>query len=160
MSETSPAERAESEAQITELAVAAGTGDRSALAEFIRLTQGDVWRLIARLSGQSRADDLTRETFLRAIPALCCVGHQASARLWLLSLARDLCSEHPARVGEADELLANLTPDLREVIVLTQVMDFSYADAAEIVGCSVAAIRKRVWQARQQLVQELHPAGR
>ncbi|MGH3875905.1 MAG: sigma factor-like helix-turn-helix DNA-binding protein [Actinophytocola sp.] len=54
---------------LTELALAAGRGDRDAMERFVRATQRDVWRLVAHLADVSLADDLTRETYLRALPA-------------------------------------------------------------------------------------------
>ncbi|MEO9224691.1 MAG: sigma factor, partial [Acidimicrobiales bacterium] len=54
----------------TRAAVAARAGDRLALGEFIRLGQGEVWRLCAHLAGREGADDLTQETFLRAVRAI------------------------------------------------------------------------------------------
>lgn len=74
--------------RVTELALAAGRGDRSALTEFIRATQGDVWRLLAHLGGPEIADDLTQETYLRVMGALPRFAARSSARTWLLSLAR------------------------------------------------------------------------
>ena len=56
--------------ELTALALAAGAGDRVALASFVRRTQADVWRFCAHLNGRAEADDLTQETYLRAIPAL------------------------------------------------------------------------------------------
>lgn len=74
--------------QVTQLAKSAGRGDRAALSEFIRATQLDVWRLLAYLTDPGTADDLTQETFLRAIGALPRFAGRSSARTWLLSMAR------------------------------------------------------------------------
>lgn len=56
--------------RVTQLALAAGRGDKTALTEFIRETQNDVWRLLAHLGGSEIADDLTQETYLRVMSAL------------------------------------------------------------------------------------------
>ncbi|MGP6175561.1 RNA polymerase sigma factor [Corynebacterium sp. A21] len=74
--------------RVTDLALAAGRGDRAALTEFIKATQGDVWRLLAHLGGRDVADDLTQETYLRVMGALPRFAARSSARTWLLSLAR------------------------------------------------------------------------
>lgn len=76
------------DAHVTELALAAGRGDRAALTDFIRETQDDVWRLLAHLGGHEIADDLTQETYLRVMSALPRFAARSSARTWLLSLAR------------------------------------------------------------------------
>src|SRR4051794_20221098 len=78
-------------ARITELALAAGKGDRWALEQFIAQTQRDVWRFIAHRTSPQRADDLTQETFLRSLGSLARFEGRASARTWLLSIARRVC---------------------------------------------------------------------
>ncbi|MCP2167676.1 RNA polymerase sigma factor SigC [Goodfellowiella coeruleoviolacea] len=72
----------------TQLALAAGRGDRRALEEFVRATQRDVWRFVAHLAGVAAADDLTQETYLRALGSLRRFAARSSARTWLLSIAR------------------------------------------------------------------------
>lgn len=56
--------------QVTVLALAAGRGDSAALNAFIKATQRDVWRTVAFLGDPGHADDLTQETFLRALSAI------------------------------------------------------------------------------------------
>ena len=73
---------------VTALALAAGGGDRAALSEFIRATQAEVWRFVARLAGRQAADDLTQETYLRVLGALADFKGRSSARTWLLAIAR------------------------------------------------------------------------
>ena len=65
-----------------------GTGDRAALTEFIAATQRDVWRTVAYLADPASADDLTQETFLRAINSLPRFTGRSTAKTWLLSIAR------------------------------------------------------------------------
>ncbi|GAA1008219.1 MULTISPECIES: sigma-70 family RNA polymerase sigma factor [Tsukamurella] len=62
--------------------------------------------------------------------------------------------EH-ARV-ELRDLLDRIDADRREALVLTQVIGFSYAEAAEIVGCAVGTIRSRVARARADLHALVH----
>lgn len=73
---------------VTRLAVAAGRGDRDAFERFMKSTQRDVWRFVAYLADTGSADDLTQETFLRAIGSLPRFKGRSSARTWLLSIAR------------------------------------------------------------------------
>ena len=82
---------------LTELALAAAGGDRVALSAFVRRTQPEVWRLCARLGDLEAADDLTQEVYLRAIPALSRFRAEASARTWLLQIARHVCVDHVRR---------------------------------------------------------------
>jgi RNA polymerase sigma-70 factor (ECF subfamily) len=74
--------------RITALAIAAGRGDRRALAEWVRVTQADVWRFLAHLTDTQGADDLTQETYLRAFSSLHRFAGRSSSRTWLLSIAR------------------------------------------------------------------------
>jgi hypothetical protein len=73
---------------VTSLAMAAQGGDRAALHGFVRATQADVWRLCAHLADPASADDLTQETYARAMASLAKFRGEASARTWLLAIAR------------------------------------------------------------------------
>lgn len=165
---------------LTKLAVAAGAGDRVAMTTFVRRTQADVWRLCAHLGDRDNADDLTQETYLRALPALAGFRGEASARTWLLAVARHVCADsvrsrtryrrmvervsrrrslvaEPSVSGpvELDHLVAGLDDDRREAFVLTQVLGLSYEEAAGVCGCPVGTIRSRVSRARADLVDAL-----
>lgn len=85
------------DAQVTALALAAARGDGSALEAFIRATQRDVWRFVAHLGHPGSADDLTQETFLRAIKSLPRFRAGSTARTWLLSIARRVCADEVRR---------------------------------------------------------------
>jgi RNA polymerase sigma-70 factor (ECF subfamily) len=54
-----------------------------------------------------------------------------------------------------DQLLGRLDVDRRTAFVLTQMLGFDYASAAEVCGCPVGTIRSRVARAREQLVAAL-----
>ena len=164
---------------ITALALAAGQGDRTALDRFIRATERDVWRTVAFLADRGSADDLTQETYLRAIGALPRFAGRSSARTWLLSIARRVVvdqvrrnqarprttsfdldgllsrPQHTARfedVVEARILLDGLSPERRDALVLTQLLGLSYGEAAEVCGCPLGTIRSRVARARDDLI--------
>jgi RNA polymerase sigma-70 factor (ECF subfamily) len=158
--------------ELTPLAQAAARGDRAALTALIHGTQRDVWRLCAHLVDPGSADDLTQETYLRAIPALRRFRGEASVRTWLLTIARRVCAHEidsrvrrrqvTARLAaaipppsgartEITELLTALDPDRRAAFVLTQMLGCGYAEAAEICGCPIGTIRSRVARARADL---------
>lgn len=169
-----PTDRAVADARVTARALEARAGDRAALGEFIRLTQADVWRFLAHLTGRDAADDLTQETYVRAMDALPNFRGESTARAWLLTIARRTAvdgfrreSVRPphgtidadrltvpdasARV-EIERMLASLDPVRREALVLTQIVGFTYAEAAGIVGVPIGTIRSRVARARAELV--------
>ncbi|TDV53615.1 sigma-70 family RNA polymerase sigma factor [Actinophytocola oryzae] len=171
--------------EVTDLAVAAGRGDRDAASALIRATQRDVWRFLLYLVGHGDAEDLTRETFVRALRGARRFGARDTGRTWLLAIARGVAADHlrtaasrphiaadQERYRAAEEVAArqlpgpddtvaindavrNLPPDRRDAFVLTQVLGLGYPDAARVCDCPVGTIRSRVARARQDLVTAL-----
>jgi len=170
---------------VTGLAVAAARGDERALEAFIKATQHDVWRFTAYLSDAGSADDLTQETFLRAIGAIERFSGRSSARTWLLAIARRVVADHirhaqsrprtatsadPEHMVKADRhargfedlvevttMIAGLAPEQREALLLTQLLGLPYADAAAVCGCPIGTIRSRVARARDALLADVEP---
>jgi RNA polymerase sigma-70 factor (ECF subfamily) len=166
--------------EVTRLALAAKAGDRAAATAFIAATQPDVRRFLAHLTDPGDVDDVSQETYLRAMKALARYDARASARTWLLAIARraaadqvrlamrrprqspapDWTRAHHGRdvVTFFDEgvvlrrLLVDLPAKFREAFVATQVLGLSYAEAAEICDCPVGTIRSRVARARNELI--------
>jgi RNA polymerase sigma-70 factor (ECF subfamily) len=173
--------------ELTELAIAARTGDVAAVKAFVAATQADIWRLCAHLAGYQHADDLTQETYLRAFAALPRFAGRSSIRTWLLSITRRVAADHhrtaarrprttaddwrvaverrqPRVPGMADtvilrDLVWNLPHDRREAFVLTQIIGLSYAEAAAACQCPVGTIRSRVARAREELVAAIAGQG-
>lgn len=69
--------------------------------------------------------------------------------------ARGAAPPDPLGEMHLEELLGALSPERREALVLTRLLGFSYAEAAEICGCAVGTIRSRVARARTDLVAAL-----
>jgi RNA polymerase sigma-70 factor (ECF subfamily) len=161
--------------------VAARDGDRLALVAAIRQTQPEVWRCCAWLVDRDSADDLTQETYLRALRALPGYRAEAAARTWLLSIARRVCADAlrrrvrrrrlrerlPSPVLDAPDvsrhvalelLVESLGPDRREAFVLTQLLGCSYEEAAAACDVPVGTIRSRVARARDDLTARLRAA--
>ncbi len=172
----------------TRLALAARSGDLVALDNFVRALQLDVRRYVAHLSADPQsADDLTQETFLRALKSLHRFEGRSSARTWLLSIARRTVADDlrrkasRPRISDHDwqlaaeqsqprnlpgfddgialgDLLDSLPADRREVFVLTQLVGLPYAEAATHLGCPTGTIRSRVARARSTLADQLTAA--
>ena len=168
---------------VTKLALAAGGGNERALEAFIKATQQDVWRFVAYLCDAGSADDLTQETFLRAIGAVERFSGRSSARTWLLSIARRVVADHirhlqarpraatgadPEHVRsgnrhargfedlvEVTTMIAGLATEQREALLLTQLLGLPYADAAAVCGCPIGTIRSRVARARDALLADV-----
>ncbi|MFV2020838.1 sigma-70 family RNA polymerase sigma factor [Micromonospora sp. LOL_023] len=166
--------------QITSWAMAAGAGDRAAATAFIQATQHHVQRFLTHLVDAAEAEDLTQETYLRAMRSIRGFAGRSTARTWLLAIARRVAVDHiralvvRPRVADLDDwqavaeststgprfedalvlrqLLGGLDADRREAFVATQVLGLSYAEAAEVCDCPIGTIRSRVARARQDLV--------
>ena len=111
---------------LTGLALAAGRGDRSALEGFVRGTQRDLWRMVAHFAGPGLADDLTQETYLRALPSLPSFGARSSARTWLMSITRRVVVDHIRRVTSR--------PRTTGAVDWTQAADRRQADSHEVMA--------------------------
>lgn len=83
--------------RLTRLLTQAQAGDREALESFVASTQSDVWRLCRYLGDERDADDLTQETYERAIGSLHRYRADGAARGWLLTIARRVCVDHTRR---------------------------------------------------------------
>ncbi|MER6999050.1 sigma-70 family RNA polymerase sigma factor [Streptomyces sp. NPDC000410] len=176
---------------ITNWALDARDGDPDAVERFVSALHRDVWRYVAHLSADPQdADDLTQETFLRALGSLRRFEGRSSARTWLLTIARrtvvDSLRHAAARPRRADTddwqtavehaqprglpgfeegvalaaLLAGLPDERRDAFVLTQLLGLPYAEAAALCRCPVGTIRSRVARARAALAALLSDAER
>jgi RNA polymerase sigma-70 factor (ECF subfamily) len=171
---------------LTRLALAARAGDRAALDQLVEGTYEQVWRLCARLVDEQCADDLAQDAFLRVVRALPAYRAEASARTWLLAIARNTCMDElrtrsrrrrrdaTLRAGGAGrvevatgpehdvgvtDMLSRLVPEKREAFVLTQLLGLSYDEAALVCGCPPGTIRSRVARARADLLSALADTG-
>ena len=166
--------------ELTDLLLSARDGDRSALASVIRSMQPEVWRMASHLVAPGDADDVTQETFLQVWRSLPGYRGDASARTWILTIARRTCvdavrakarwrrlvgraataattADHdgPEGAHALSDLVAHLKIDRRSAFVLTQVVGCSYEEAAESCEVPVGTIRSRVARARETLVEQL-----
>ncbi|MFB7496160.1 sigma-70 family RNA polymerase sigma factor [Streptomyces sp. NPDC056161] len=173
----------------TAWALAARGGDTEAVERFVRALHRDVRRYVTSLGADPQsADDLTQDTFLRALSALHRFEGRSSARTWLLAIARravidsfryaatrprlsdiddwQSVAEHAQPEGlpgfddgvALADLLAGLSTERREAFVLTQVLGLSYAEVAVLSNCPVGTVRSRVARARACLIAWLHEA--
>ncbi|MDG9709443.1 sigma-70 family RNA polymerase sigma factor [Streptomyces sp. DH10] len=179
------------DASITAWALAARSGDPDAVDHFVRALHRDVRRYVTFLGADPQsADDLTQDTFLRALASLHRFEGRSSARTWLLSIARRAVidsirhSSSRPRLADTDdwqsaaervqprglpgfddgialaELLDSLPDERREAFVLTQLVGLPYAEAAGVSDCPVGTVRSRVARARTSLIGWLDDAER
>lgn len=144
--------------------------------QFVQDSYPTVWRICAALAGDTAADDLAQETFLRATRALPQFRGQANHRTWLLAIARRTCidelrgryrrerrdqrladpgSPHVADASDeiaTRQLLSQLEPDRRIAFVLTQLFGLTYEETAHACDCPIGTVRSRVARARDDLI--------
>lgn len=162
--------------ELTVLALRAKAGDRSALQRFVAVTRPDVVRLCSYLGRPCDPEDLTQETFERALGSLHRFRGDGPARGWLLSIARRVCVDATRRRGrqrrlaervggqatehhvdgswvEVTDILGLLDDDRREAFVLTQFVGLSYEETASVLDIPIGTVRSRVARARVQLIE-------
>jgi RNA polymerase sigma-70 factor (ECF subfamily) len=135
-----------------------------------------VFHFLRRFVRDSRAaEDLTQETFLRALGGSYTASGQEQG--WIFQIARNLArdhlrfharapilgelGEHPAKCSdsvlalELESALATLGDDDREVFLLKEVGGLAYAEIAEVCGLTPDAVRSRLHRARLALRRQL-----
>lgn len=174
-----------------ELIDAARAGDRAAIDELLARYESRIYRFGLRMCGdEDAAREVLQETMLAAFRHL--PGFRADAALstWLYQIARSFCIKERRgahRTTPLDERVADARPapdqqahareigaalaqailalpiDQREVVVLRDVEGLSAAEAAEVVGIDVRALKSRLHRARSQLrelLADVTPTGR
>lgn len=158
------------------LGAQAQAGDRVALERLVRSVQADVWRFCVYLTRAQGADDLAQEALLRVIAHLD-RWERGPVHTWVLGVTRNVCFEDirkrtrrrtdpsaeppvpaaPDAYGavETRQLLAGLSVEQREALVLTQLLGLSYAEAAGVVDCPIGTIRSRVARGRDAMAAAL-----
>jgi RNA polymerase sigma factor (sigma-70 family) len=154
--------------------------DGAAFAELMRRHQGDVRRLLRRLTGGNAAlaDDLAQETFLRAYRGLATYrGGRFGA--WLYRIAYNVFASatrsgklEPAHEHDPDALdtsipahdglhldietaLQQLRPEERIAIAVTIGRDITHEDAAELLGWPLGTLKSHVARGRDKLTRIL-----
>lgn len=173
---------------LARLALRARAGVPGALDTLFALTRADVARYIARRVDPAWVEDLTQETFHRAISGLPRYAGRAPVRAWLLAVARHTVADRyrsreraprtqpvedwdralgpeAAEPGRFDEYLAlvslleNLSEERRTAFVLTQIQRVPYAEAARITGVPIGTVRSRVARSRRDLARLIREAA-
>src|SRR3954471_21404700 len=153
-------------------------GDREAFAALYRRRRPDVYRFALHMTGRpAAAEDVAQEVFLAVIrEAGRYTPGRSTVVAWLLGIARNqalrrITERHheplpaeglePAVVADPADLmargqdveavrpaLAELPVAFREAIVLCDLQELSYQDAADAAGCAIGTIRSRLHRGR------------
>lgn len=152
--------------------------------EFYELYAQNVYRYLFSISGEAdTAEELTQETFYRALKSINTYRGESSPQVWLCAIAKRLwlkelerrkknafldesrlsdiaAPDDPAREFEArQERLAlyramqKLDAETREVIHLRLAGDFSFRDIGDILGHSEVWARVRFYRGKEELTR-------
>jgi RNA polymerase sigma-70 factor (ECF subfamily) len=167
------------------LMAAVAAGDREAFATLYRLRRPDVYRFALHMIGSpSAAEDVAQDVFMVVIQeARRYSAARAAVVPWLLGIARNLArrrmsdrryqplsdsNDRPAvhadpadglaRARQVDALrraLGTLPVPYREAVVLCDLQELSYQDAACVAGCAIGTVRSRLHRGRQLLAAKV-----
>jgi RNA polymerase sigma-70 factor, ECF subfamily len=158
-------------------------GARAAFEQLFARYRGPLYGFFRRrLDGDQRAEDLTQETFLAVIRS---VGHyepRALVRTYLYGIAMNLLSaerrkrhrdsppgrpEPEATTHEAPDAalwirqaLSKLEDSEREILMLREYEQLSYAEIAELLKIPENTVRSRLFRSRMALREYLAPERR
>lgn len=168
-----------------ELIAAVAAGDRDAFAALYRRRRPDVYRFALHMTGApAAAEDVAQDVFLAVIrEAQRYTPGRSGVVPWLLGIARNLAlrriterrheplpdqgfepgvvvdpAEAVARGQEIATLraaLATLPVAYREAVVLCDLQELSYQEAADAAGCAIGTIRSRLHRGRGLLADTL-----
>ena len=160
-------------------------GDREAFAALYRRRRPDVYRFALHMTGSHPlAEDVAQDVFMAVIAdAARFVPGRATVVAWLLGIARnyvrrrqaerryeelpqgarepraaqDLTGPLEAAQGAARlrQALATLPEHYRTAVVLCDLQELSYEEAAAAAGCALGTIRSRVHRGRSLLSERL-----
>jgi RNA polymerase sigma-70 factor (ECF subfamily) len=155
-------------------------GSQAAFEELFARYRGPLYGYFRRrLQGDQRADDLTQETFLAVIRAFDRYEPKALVRRYLYGIAMNLLAaerrkrfrdsppgEIAAEPATRDvssevlwirEALERLDEPEREILMLREYEQLSYAEIAELLKLPVNTVRSRLFRSRMALKEFLEP---
>ncbi len=167
----------------TELIELLRHGDRRAFADLYELHKSAIYRYCLRmLTNSDAAEDATQETFIKMHANIRLLQKPESFLSWLFSIARNEVMMHirrKRRNGVQNEedvwdettpyelivstetkeivqrLLQNLKSEYREVILLREYEQLSYAQIAEVTSDTESSVKSRLFKARKALTRRL-----
>jgi len=164
-----------------ELIAAVAAGDREAFAALYRRRRPDVYRFALHMTGApAAADDVAQDVFMTVIQeAARYTPGRSGVIAWLLGIARNHArrrlsarryepmpppgAEPAVMADPADgiargrqvealrQALGSLPLAYREAVVLCDLQELTYQDAAVAAGCAIGTVRSRLHRGRQIL---------
>jgi RNA polymerase sigma-70 factor (ECF subfamily) len=156
----------------------AADGDGKAMRELIESVQGRLYKFCLVLCGDAvKAEDLCQEALIKTMDSLKKLKEPAAFIDWLFRLTRNIyiddvrkkreesveneeLDSRPAETPEITEVLAvnrvlsHFEPEDRVLLVLVDMENYSYSDAAAHLGITEAAVRSRLFRIRKEFVEK------
>ncbi len=164
---------------LKELVEAAAAGDAQAVRELVESTQKRLFNFCLVLCGDpARAEDLTQEAFLKVLTNLKSLKKPEAFIDWLFRVTRhlyidqirkhkdstsdldDLPAENPetADIIAVHQTLSQFEPEDRWLLVLVDMENYSYKEAADVLGISEDAVRTRLFRLRKAFIEKFNKA--
>ncbi len=164
---------------LKEIVEAAATGDARAVRELIEATQGRLFKFCLVLCGdKARAEDLSQDAFIKALANLKKLQKPEAFVEWLFRVTRHLyidevrkfkdasgdleSVEAPARdhadIIAVHQTLSQFEAEDRWLLVLVDMENYSYKEAAEIMGVSEDTVRTRLFRLRKAFIEKYKKA--
>jgi RNA polymerase sigma-70 factor, ECF subfamily len=162
-------------------------GDQSAMVELVGTFRGQVFGLCyLMLRHRQDAEDVTQESFVRALRSLNTWDQEREFLPWLLAIAGNRCrtllamrmrqptmsslveqlSDNAMEIAEARNLaeevelaLSHLRPDYRQAFLLFHQHELSYAEISDTLNCPLGTVKTWVHRARRELIAQLRDRG-
>lgn len=160
---------------LKELVEAAAAGDQRAVRELVEATQNRLFKFCLVLCGdRARAEDLSQEAFIKALGNLKKLHKPEAFVEWLFRVTRHLYIDEVRKYKDASgdlESVAAESPELSDIIsvhqtlaqfeaedrwllVLVDMENYSYKEAADILGISEDAVRTRLFRIRKSFIEK------
>lgn len=159
------------------------SGSREAFEQLFTRYRGPLFGYFRRrLHGDQRAEDLTQETFLAVIRGIVRYQPRALVRTYLYGIAINLLAaerrsrlrDSPAGKQAAEstthdapdaamwvrQALEHLDESEREILMLREYEQLSYAEIADLLETPVNTVRSRLFRARMAIRDHLEPKAR
>jgi RNA polymerase sigma-70 factor (ECF subfamily) len=168
-----------------QLIVAVAAGDREAFGALYRRRRPDVYRFALHMTGiPAAAEDVAQDVFMTVMhEARRYTPGRSGVVPWLLGIARNHARRrladrrheplpalgdepgvnadpadgiaHSQRVQELRRALVSLPIAYREAVVMCDLQELTYQDAAEAAGCAIGTVRSRLHRGRQLLAETM-----
>jgi len=162
------------------------TGDMSAFGRLYERYKAPLYAYCYRLIGDEQsAQDAAQETFLKIRAGISTLEKREAFRAWMYRIAHNEVMQslrRSRRNGQAlseddvwdhqtplelyqqletrelvQKYLATLKTEYREVLVLREFDQLSYAEIADVTGATESSVKSRIFKARKALLKKLTP---